>query len=77
MKVISAMLRMLTLKVHITVSVMTGVDADETWMHGDWFYTTDTDYGIIGHEVKARKVSTRQSYTMDNYTVQRFYKKGH
>ena len=28
-----------------------GVDADETWMHGDWFYTTD--YGIFGHEVKA------------------------
>ena len=75
MKIVSAMLRMLTLKVHITVSVMTGVDADETWMHGDWFYTTD--YSIIGHEVKARKVSTRQSYTMDNYTVQRFHKKGH
>ena len=31
------------------------VDADETWMHGDWFYTTD--YGIFGHEVKATKRS--------------------
>ena len=28
-----------------------GVDADETWMHGHWFYTTG--YGIFGHEVKA------------------------
>ena len=32
-----------------------GVDADETWMHGDWFYTTG--YGIFGHEVKATKRS--------------------
>ena len=32
-----------------------GVDADETWMHGDWFYTTG--YGIFGHEVKATKTS--------------------
>ena len=23
------------------------VDANETWMHGDWFYTTD--YAILGH----------------------------
>ena len=28
-----------------------GVNADETWMHGDWFYTMD--HGIFGHEVKA------------------------
>ena len=28
-----------------------GVDANETWMHGDWFYRTD--YAIFGHEVKA------------------------
>ena len=28
-----------------------GVNPDETWMHGDWFYLTD--YGIFGHEVKA------------------------
>ena len=30
-----------------------GVDADETWMHGDWFYTTS----IFGHELKAAKRS--------------------
>ena len=35
-----------------------GVNADETWMHGDWFYTTG--YGIFGHEVEGKqKVSTR------------------
>ena len=28
-----------------------GVDANEAWMHGDWFYRTD--YAIFGHEVKA------------------------
>ena len=45
-----------------------GVAADETWMHGDWFYTTD--YGIFSHEVKAtEKISIRQFYTMDNYTA--------
>ena len=27
------------------------VDADETQMYGDWFYTTD--YAIFGHGVKA------------------------
>ena len=32
-----------------------GVDADETWMHGDWFCTTG--YDIFGHEVKATKRS--------------------
>ena len=25
-----------------------GVDADETWIYGNWFYTTD--YDIFGHE---------------------------
>ena len=30
-----------------------GVDADGTWMYGDWFYRTG--YGIFGHEVKATK----------------------
>ena len=38
-----------------------GVDADETWMHGDWFYTTD--YGIFGHEVKATERSPPDSLT--------------
>ena len=28
-----------------------GVYPDETWINGDWFYTTD--YGLFGHEVKA------------------------
>ena len=28
-----------------------GVNVDETWMYGNWFYTTD--YVIFGHEVKA------------------------
>ena len=32
-----------------------GVNPDETWMYGDWFYTTD--YGIFGHEVKATERS--------------------
>ena len=27
-----------------------GVDEKETWMHGDWFYTTN--YAILGHAVK-------------------------
>ena len=37
------------------------VDADETWMHGDWFYTTG--YGIFGREVKATKRSTLDNLT--------------
>ena len=32
-----------------------GVDADETWIHGNWFDTTG--YGIFGNEVKATKRS--------------------
>ena len=44
-----------------------GVDADETWVHGDWLYMTD--YAIFGDEVKATERSTRQSFTMNNYTV--------
>ena len=28
-----------------------GVDLAETWMYGDWFYTTV--YAVFGHEVKA------------------------
>ena len=48
MKMASARLKILTLKVIIIVFVMIRVKPDETWMHGDWFYTTD--YGIFGHE---------------------------
>ena len=38
-----------------------GVDADETWMYGDWFYTID--YGIFGHEVMATKSSQPDNLT--------------
>ena len=38
-----------------------GVDADETWMHGDWFYMTD--YAIFGHEVKATERSPPDNLT--------------
>ena len=38
-----------------------GVDANETWMHGDWFYTTD--YTIFGHEVKATERSPPDNLT--------------
>ena len=38
-----------------------GVDADETWMHGDWFYTTG--YGIFCHEVNATKRSPADNLT--------------
>ena len=38
-----------------------GVDANETWMYGDWFYTTG--YGIFGHEVKATKRSPPDNLT--------------
>ena len=32
-----------------------GVNADETWMHGDWFYTTGD--GIFRYEVKVTKTT--------------------
>ena len=32
-----------------------GVNADKTWMFGDWFYMTG--YGVFGHEVKTTKRS--------------------
>ena len=38
-----------------------GVDPSETWMYGDWFYTTD--YAIFGHEVKATERSPPGSLT--------------
>ena len=38
-----------------------GINADETWMHRDWFYTTD--YGIFGHEVKATERSPTDNLT--------------
>ena len=36
---------------HYSVCDQYGVDPDETWMYGDWFY--GTDYAIFGHYVKA------------------------
>ena len=39
-----------------------GVDADKTWMHGDWYYLTG--YGIFGHEVKATKRSPADNFTL-------------
>ena len=38
-----------------------GVDANESWMYGDWFYTTD--YAIFGHEVKATERSPPDNLT--------------
>ena len=38
-----------------------GVNPDETWMYGDWFYTTGD--AIFGHEVKATKTSPPDNLT--------------
>ena len=38
-----------------------GVDADETWMYGDWFYTKD--YGIFSHEAKGTERSPPDNLT--------------
>ena len=38
-----------------------GVDPNETWMYGDWFYTTD--YAIFGHEVKTTERSPPDNLT--------------
>ena len=38
-----------------------GVNPDETWMYGEWFYATD--YGIFGHEVKATERSPPDNLT--------------
>ena len=38
-----------------------GVDSDETWMYGDWFYTAD--YGSFGHELKATEKSPQDDLT--------------
>ena len=50
-----------------------GVDVDEIWMHGDWFYTTD--YSIFGHEVKATENSPPENLTQ--WIKKGFYKKRH
>ena len=52
-----------------------GVDANETWMHGIWFYTTD--YAIFGHEVKATERSPPDNLTRWIITQSKgFSKKG-
>ena len=38
-----------------------GVNPDKTWMHGDWFYTTDN--GIFDHEVKVTERSPQKDLT--------------
>ena len=43
-----------------------GVDVDETWIYGDWFYTTS--YSIFGHEVKATKRSPPDNLMRWNIT---------
>ena len=37
------------------------VNPDETWMYGEWLYTTD--YGMFGHEVKATERSPPDNLT--------------
>ena len=52
-----------------------GGDPAETWMHGDWFYTTD--YAIFGHEVKATERSPPDNLIQWIITQsKRFTKKG-
>ena len=65
----SARLKMLILRAHITVSVMT--IALMQMKHGYM------EIGFIQQlTLGNRKISTRQSYPIDHYTVKRFYKKG-
>ena len=52
-----------------------GVDAHETWMHGNWFYATD--YCIFGHEVKTTERSPPDNLTRWIITQSKgFTKKG-
>ena len=36
---------------HYSICDEYGIDGNESWMYGDWFYKTG--YGIFGHEIKA------------------------
>ena len=66
-----ARLKMLTLK----SAYYSICDDYETWMHGDWFYTTD--YAIFGHEVKATERSPPDNLTRWIITQSKgFTKKG-
>ena len=51
-----------------------GIDADETWMHGDWFYLNG--YGIFGHEIKATKRSPPDELTRWIITQPKGFDKG-
>ena len=52
-----------------------GVNANETWLCGDWFYTTD--YVFLGHEVKATEGSPPNNLTRWVITQSKgFTKKG-
>ena len=52
-----------------------GVNLDEAWMHGDWFYATN--YGIFGHEVKATEMAPPDNLTRRIITRSRgFTRKG-
>ena len=46
---------------YYSVCVQYGVTPDETWIYGDWFYTTD--YATFGHEVKATERSPPDDLT--------------
>ena len=46
---------------HYSICNDYGVDANETWMHEDWFYTTD--YAISSHKVKAAERSPLDNLT--------------
>ena len=61
MKMALAKLKIVTLTVHIIIYDKYGVDPTETWIYGDWFYTTN--YSIFGHEVKATKRSPPDNLT--------------
>ena len=50
-----------------------GVDPAETWMHGDWFYTTD--YAIFGHKVKATERSPPDNLTQWIMTQSKGFRK--
>ena len=52
-----------------------GVNRDETWMYGEWFYMTD--YGIFGQEVKTTERSPPDNLTRWVITQSKgFIKKG-
>ena len=52
-----------------------GVDPSETWMYGDWFYTTD--YAVFGHNFQAKERSPPENLTRKSDTQSKgFTRKG-